>query len=304
MKIIINKKQITPLVTIILFLLLSAFNISSGIAMSMQGDGATFNLDKADPVGYGVYIPAPNMYTTMSISGSNQGKFVAMNWLGVPQQTETVNYPGDDINLIYPQYFENYMIDSTTNNDYINPWSVEWLNVSAHNAESDTLSPYTLNSVFDYNVMAEGSELMAPLNNSCPMQIDIMIDSTGPKILKFDWLTDNPVGVAYSYELISPSGKIVMTDFQTAQTAVMVAVPVFNYIAFIANDIGTYRLLVDASYPNPAYLNLEFLQTSVSTLPLNKLSFGGNSDENPTTQEMWDIEWQSNWFKIKGNKRD
>jgi len=301
---IINKKKITPLITILLFLLLGAFNISSGIATSMQGDGATFNLDKADPLGYGVYIPAPNMYTTMSISGSNQGEFVAMNWLGSPSQTETVNYPGDDISLAYPQYFENYLIDSTTNNDYINPWSVEWLNVSAYNAESDTLSPYTLNSVFDYYVMAEGSELIVPLNNTCPMQIDIMLDSAGPKILKFDWLTDNPAGVTYNYELISPSGKIVTTDFQTAQTTLFVGVAVFNYIAFVANDIGTYRLLVSASYTNPAYLNLEFLQTSVSTLPLDKLTFGGNGDENPTNQEMLDIEWQSNWFKISGKKGD
>ena len=167
MKIIINNKKITPLITILLFLLLGAFNISSGIAMSMQGDGATFNLDKADPVGYGVYIPAPNMYTTMSISGSNQGEFVAMNWLGVTSQIETVDFPGNDVSNVYPRYFENYVIDSTTNNDYINPWSVEWLNVSAYNAESDTLSPYTLNSVFDYYVMAEGSELIVPLNNTC-----------------------------------------------------------------------------------------------------------------------------------------
>lgn len=305
MKIIKNKNKITPLIAISLFILLSAFNISSGIAINMQGDGATFNLDKADPVGYGVYIPAPNMYTTMSISGSNQGEFVAMNWLGVSLHTETVNYPGDDVSYIYPRYFENYLIDSTTNNDYINPWSAEWLNVSAYGAESDTLSPYTLNTVFDYHVMAEGSEIIVPLNNSSPMQIDIMIGNTGPKILKFDWLTDNPaLVITSSYELISPSGKIVMTDFQTAQTAVIVGIPVFNYIAFVANNIGTYRLLVDASYSKPAYLNLEFLPTTVSTLSLEKLTFGGNGDENPSTQEMWDIEWQSNWFKINGKKGD
>jgi len=303
-KIIINKKKITPLITILLFLMLGTFNISSGIAMSMQGDGATFNLDKADPVGYGVYIPAPNMYTTMSISGSNQGEFVAMNWLGVPSQTETVDFPGDDVSNIYPRYFENYIIDSTTNNDYINPWSVEWLNVSAYEAESDTLTPYTLNSVFNYYVMAEGSELIVPLNNTSPMQIDIMLDSAGPKILKFDWLTDNPAGVAYSYDLISPSGKIVTTDFQTAQNAFFGAVNVFDYLAFVANNIGTYRLLVYAIYTQPAYLNLKFLPIQVSTLPLETLNFGGNGDENPTTQELWDIEWQSNWFKITGKKGD
>ena len=170
--------------------MLGAFNISSGVAISIQGDGATFNLDKADPVGYGVFIPAPNMYTTMSISGSNQGEFVMMDWLGAPSQTETVSYPGNDISYAYPWYFDT-PIDSTTDNDYINPWSVEWLNVSAYNAENDTLSPYTLNTVFNYYVMAEENELTVPLNNSMPMQIDLLL-SSGPKILKLDWLLNLP----------------------------------------------------------------------------------------------------------------
>ncbi len=304
MKIIINKKKLTPLIAIVLFILLGAFNISSGIAIHMQGDGATFNLDKADPVGYGVYIPAPNMYATMSITGSNQGEFVSMDWDGTPWQTETVDYPGNDISYAYPWYFENYpLISSTTDNGYINPWSVQWLNVSAYEAENDTLSPYTFNTAFNYYVMAEGSELIVPLNHSIPIQVDIMIHNTGPKILKFDWLTDNPAAVTSSYELISPSGKIVMTDFQTAQS-MMGGVNVFDYIAFVANNIGTYRLLVEAAHNKPAYLNLEFLQTHISTLPLEKLTFEGNGDENPTLHEMYDIEWQSNWFKINGKKGD
>ena len=272
----------------------------------MQGDGATFNLDKADPVGYGVYIPAPNMYTTMSISGSNQGEFVAMNWLGVPQQTETVNFPGDDISLIYPQYFENYMIDSTTNNDYINPWSVEWLNVSANNAESDTLSPFNLNSVFNYYVMAEGSELVAPINNSMSMQIDIMIDNTGPKILKLDWLLDNPdADPLDSINLISPSGKIVnMVPPIPAQEA-WGATIVFYYITFVAHESGTYRLLLSASYPaNPGYLNLKFLDLNLNDLVVDKVSFAGDGDEWPSFQDFFDDEWNAEWFRIKGNKGD
>ena len=306
MNIIINKKKLTPLIAIVLFILLGAFNISSGIAIHMQGDGATFNLDKADPVGYGVYFPEPNMYTTMSISGSNQGEFTIMEWDGWdanPDNQETVYYPGNDVSYAYPWYFEDLLLDSTTDNDYIDPWSVRWLNVSAYNAENDTLSPYTLNTVFNYYVMAEESELIVPLNHSMPMQVDIMIDNTGPKILKFDWLTDNPAGVTFTYELISPSGKIVATDYQTAQS-MMGPTNIFNYIAFVANTIGTYRLLVYATYNKPAYLNLEFLQTHVSTLPLEKLTFKGNGDENPTIYEMYDLEWQSNWFKINGKKGD
>jgi len=304
-KIIKNKNKITPLITILLFLLLGAFNISSGIAMSMQGDGATFNLDKADPVGYGVYIPEPNMYTTMSISGSNQGEFVAMNWLGVPSQTETVDFPGDDISYTYPQYFDNY-IDSTTNNDYINPWSVEWLNVSAHNAESDTLSPYTLNSVFNYYVMAEGSELTVPINNSMPMQIDIMIDNAGPKILKLDWLLDNPnANPLGSLDLISPSGKIVNIVPPIPAQEGWGGDIVFYYITFVSQESGTYRLLLSASYPaNPGYLNLKFLDSNLKDLVVNKVSFAGDGDEWPSMQDFWDDEWNAEWLRIKGNKGD
>ncbi len=292
------------MIALILLVLMGVFNVSSGVAVHMEGDGATFNLDKADPLGYGVYIPAPNMFATISVSGSNQGEFVAMNWLGGTLKTETVNQPGSDVSNVYPKYFDNYILDSTTNNDYINPWSVNWLNVSAYNAENATLSPFTLNSVYNYYVMAEAGELIAPINNSAPMQIDLLIDNAGPKILKFDWLTDNPAGVVFVYELISPSGKIVMTDFQTAQNAMFGPVNIFDYIAFVANDVGTYRLLVYASYTQPGYLNLEFLPTHVSNLPLNQLTFGGVGDENPSTQEMWDLEWQSNWFKVTGQKGD
>ncbi|MCK5159839.1 MAG: hypothetical protein KAR08_11805, partial [Candidatus Heimdallarchaeota archaeon] len=274
--------------------------------MSMQGDGATFNLDKADPVGYGVYIPAPNMYTTMSISGSNQGEFVAMNWLGVTSQIETVDFPGNDVSNVYPRYFENYVIDSTTNNDYINPWSVEWLNISANNAENDTLSPYTLNSVFNYYVMAEGSELTVPINNSMPMQIDITIDNAGPKILKLDWLLDNPNANPLGLiDLISPSGKIVNIVPPIPAQEGWGGNIVFYYITFIAHESGTYRLLLSSSYPaNPGYLNLKFLDLNLKDLVVNKVSFAGDGDEWPKVQDFWDDEWNAEWLRIKGNKGD
>ena len=301
-----KKIKIIPLITLVLFILLGAFNISSGIAISMQGDGATFNLDDADPVGYGVYIPAPNMYTTMSISGSNQGEFVAMNWLGGPIHTKTVNYPGDDISLLYPQYFENYLIDSTTDNDYINPWTAEWLNVSAYNAENDTLSPFTLNTVYNYYVMAEGSELTVPINNSMPMQIDITISNAGPKVLKFDWLLDNPNADPLSRrKLISPSGKIVnMVGPIPAQEGWGGQI-VFWYATFVAHESGTYRLLLSASYPtNPGYLNLKFLDLNLNDLVVNQVSFVGDGDDWPSILDAWDDEWNAEWVRIKGNKGD
>lgn len=306
-KIIINKKKLTPLIAIVLFILLGAFNISSGIAIHMQGDGATFNLDKADPVGYGVYIPAPNMYTTMSISGSNQGEFVAMNWLGVPSQTETVDYPGNDISYAYPWYFENYIIKSTTDNDYINPWSVEWLNVSAYDAENDTLSPFTLNTVFNYYVMAEGSELTVPINNSLPMQIDIMIDNTGPKMLKFDFVIDDPEAFPINtFHLVSPSGKLVDFDFAPAVAYFLIGSgTVFYYMSFVSHEQGTYRLLIDADYAaGPAYINLEFLDFKLTNLAVNKVVYGSAGDDYPSGQDMMEDEWDAEWFKLSGKKGD
>jgi hypothetical protein len=301
---IINKKKLTPAIAIVLFVLLGALNISSGIAISMQGDGATFNLDKADPVGYGVYIPAPNTYTTMSISGSNQGEFVLMDWKGIPLKTETVNDPGNDISYSYPRYFENYPIGDITNNDYINPWAARWLNVSAYDAENDTLSPYTLNTVFNYYVMAEGSELTVPINNSMPMQIDLLI-SSGPKILKLDWLLDDPENdPLVNMYLISPSGKLV--DFVYPIAAMnMMGRTIFRYTTFVAHESGTYRLLLYASYPtNPGYLNLEFLDFNTRDLTVNKVSFAGEGDDWPSYQDYLDYEWNAEWFRIKGNKGD
>ncbi len=310
-KIIINKKKITPLIAIVLFILLGAFNISSGIAIHMQGDGATFNLDKADPVGYGVFIPAPNMYTTMSISGSNQGEFTIMEWDGWdadPDNQETVYYLGNDVSYAYPWYFEDLLLNSTTNNDYIDPWSVRWLNVSAYNAENDTLSPYTLNTVFNYYVMAEESELTVPLNNSMPMQIDLLL-SSGPKILKLDWLLDNPnanpLSPSNKINLISPSGKIVNMPPPIAAREYFGAHTIFYYTTFVAHESGTYRLLIYASYaPNPGYLNLEFLDFNVRDLTVDKVSFAGDGDDWPSYLERLEDEWDAEWYRISGKKGD
>ena len=269
----------------------------------MQGDGATFNLDKADPVGYGVYIPAPNMYTTMSISGSNQGEFVAMDWLGGTLKTETVDDPGNDISYSYPRYLENYIIDSTTINDYINPWNVEWLNVSAYGAENDTLSPYTFNTVFNYYVMAEESELTVPINNSMPMQIDLLL-SSGPKILKLDWLLNipgnNPLN---NMMLLSPSGRWISTwPLEAKETGGAI---IFRYIPFVAEESGTYKLLIDADYAAfPGYLNLEFLDFNLKNLAVNKVSFVGDGDDWPSVRDVEEDEWDAEWIKFSGNKGD
>jgi len=306
MKFIIKKRKLIPLLVLLLFGLLNIFNLSSGIAMHMQGEDATFYPDDDFPNQYGVFIPAPNMYTTMSIDASNQGEFVIMDWLGGEVAKETVDIPGNDITLAYPWYFDNYNMNSLTDNDYIDPWLVNWFNVSASDAENENLSPYTLNTVFNYYVMPEETELTVPLNQSFPVQIDLLISKTGPKILKLDWLIDNPnVNPLNYYNLISPSNKSMDLVPNPIRAKDVFGGTIFFYIPFVAHESGTYRLLLKASYPSkPAFLNLEFLDFTLTDLAVNEFTFGGDGDEFPSFQDQLDDEWDAEWFRIEGNEGD
>ncbi len=299
-----NKKKLIPFLAILTLVFLGVFNLNSVYAIHMEGDGATFYPDDEHPIQYGVFIPTPNMYATMSIGGSNQGQFTIMDWRNSfpPIAQEMVSYPGENISLVYPWYFEGYLKDSTSFNDYLDPWDIEWLNVTAFNPHNVTLSPFTLNTVFNYHVMIEGTSPIFPLNHSIPLQIDLVIKNPGPKILKFDWLTTNPP-VIWDYRLISPSEEYVLSYPETARYNTLLSTEeIFDYIVFVAKKAGTYRLLVDAEHTHPAYLNLEFLKSSISNLPFEKLKFIGNSDKDPSLIEQTEIEWQSNWLKISGKK--
>ena len=56
MKSVIEKRKVIPLLVFFLLGLLNNFNLSSGVALNMQGEGATFSLEKDDPLGYGVIM--------------------------------------------------------------------------------------------------------------------------------------------------------------------------------------------------------------------------------------------------------
>ncbi|GAG57414.1 unnamed protein product, partial [marine sediment metagenome] len=227
-----------------------------------------------------------------------------MDWDGGPIDKETVNYSGTDISNLYPWFFDKYVKQTPTNNDYISPWDIDWINVTALNPT--TPSNYTLNSVFNYYVMSEGTVLQIPLNASILIQIDILINSIGPKILKYDWLTDDPtIDLLDDFDLISPSGKLIDNDYGLAQHSVVVtSVDLFRYITFVANEKGTYRLLMKANYEKSTYLTMEFLDTPISNLPLNTLKIDGNGDEDPNVQEGWDLTWQNRWYRFNGEKGD
>ena len=303
----VKKIKIYAFMTILLIFLLSAINASFSVAISMQGNGAAIKVEKDDPIGYGVFMQDPNLYTATSIGGYHQGQFTIMDYNNTQMAQETVIIPGNDISVVYPWYFDSYNMDSTTNNNYTDPWNdIGWLNVSAHDAENDTLSPYSFNTVWNSYPLTEGGTLDVPLNSTIPMQIDIGIGSTGPKMIKFDWLTDNPGGVTLNnpLKLISPSGKLVNFDYQTVTYNLFFSTDLFNYISFVANEPGTYRLLVDASYSKPGFLHLEFLSFNLQTLAIDTLTYGGSGDALPNMNEMFENEWMSQWYKISGTKGD
>ncbi|TKJ21638.1 MAG: hypothetical protein CEE43_09435 [Promethearchaeota archaeon Loki_b32] len=304
-----NKKFIVIL-TISTFFLLNALALINGLAKTIDGKDATFNLDKEDPLGpegYGAIIPSPNTMGRISIDGSNQGKFTLMDWLGGSTgYEEIVSYSGEDISLYYPTYLDDYISDSYTKTD-INPWlDISWLNISAYNAEAETLSPFTLNSVFDYYVLGEGGSLNAPANNEHPLQIDVIVKSGGPKVLQFDWLMADPTAASYDYYLISPSGIYMDTNCYEEPIAHTISsgTELFNILIFTASEIGTYRLLFDVDHTDPSSLYLEFLDTQISSLPTGTVKFAGNSDGILSIEEGSYADWQSQWFRISGKKGD
>ncbi len=302
MRSIIYKKKTFVILAISLFLLFNVLAISNVYGATKQKD-AVFNLDKDDPLGpegYGAIIPSPNTAGALYVDGTNQGKFTVTNWLGGTLAEELVNDLGEDISLYYPTDLAGHWIDSMSFTDDIDPWNeVQWLNVSAYTAEAETLSPFTVSTVFDYYAMGEGGVFSQPFNYKHPMQIDLIVKSTGPKVLKIDWLTINlPVG--YVTLLISPSGKPV--DCDDREAVYMGSDTLYNYLIFTASEIGAYRLLIDASHTDPASLNLEFLDTDISSLSLNTVKFGGNFDDFATLDISKTAMWQSNWFKFTGSK--
>jgi len=305
MRSIIYKKKTFIILAISLFLLFNVLAISNVYGATMQED-AVFNLNKDDPLGpegYGALIPSPNTLGALYIDGTNQGKFTVTDWLGGggPIAEKIVNFPGEDISLYYPTDLDGHGIGSMSLTDDIDPWNeVQWLNVSAYNAEAEILSPFTVSTVFDYYAMAEGGVFTQPFNYEHPMQIDLIVKSTGPKVLKLDWLTINPDSVNDNHYLIAPSGKHV--DYYEEEAEYQGTDILYNYLIFTANEKGAYRFLIYADHTHPASLNLEFLDTDISSLPLNTIKFGGNFDDFATLDVSKTANWQSNWFKFTGSK--
>jgi hypothetical protein len=309
-----RKMKIYSFAVITLFFLLTISNTVFTLAQeNISTDGNTFKLEKDDPIQYGAFLPPPNYYSTMSIDGSNQGDFSIMNWASnLPEiNRQTVGIPGKDISNMYPWYFENYLLDTTTNNNYSDPWDTEWVNVSAFNAENETISSFNLKHVWIEYSMSETSSLEFPLNSSIPIQINIRINSRGPKLLKFQWLTEfnsNPPNIMNS-KIISPSGKNIDKFGRTIQLINKLPGGVetyelnpFNYWGFVAHEAGTYKLLIFANHDDPARMLLEFMNYNSQSISLDSVIYGGSEKEIPNWEDIEQAEWQSQWFRFSGTK--
>ncbi len=63
----VKKIKIFSFATLLSLLLFTILNGSFSIATSMQGQGASFDLDEDDPIAFGAIIPDINMYTAVKI---------------------------------------------------------------------------------------------------------------------------------------------------------------------------------------------------------------------------------------------
>lgn len=302
-----KKNKVIPFLGISILLVLSILSSTADVfAQYSHGTAGKFEPTKENPTEYGVIIPDPNIYATASIYGSNQGEFHIMNWDNSLSSDEKVNVTGNDISLAYPWYFENYILDSTTNNGYIDPFNdINWANVSALGVENETVSAYFVNTVWNSYSMSGSGSLDISLNSSIPIEVNINIASSGPKMLKFNWNLDDPtVFPITATRLISPNNKTVARKYEQAYySSVNPSNRIFSYMLFIADRPGTYRLLVNSQYGQEfAELNLEFMNFDITNIPKDGVVNGGDGADFPNVIEIWEDKWDMEWFKIDGKQ--
>ncbi len=301
------KSRKISILSIVILLLISVLNssLSFSKAATQTGISATIQLDEDNPIQYSAIIPSPNVYSTMAIDGKNQGKFALMNAMGGVESEINANISGQDISFMYPWVFDNFMIDSTTDNPYIDRMDVRWLNISAFDAENETLSPFNISTLWNYYSMSESSSLQIPLNASIPIQVDLSINSLGPKLLKLNWLTNNPLlpTINNPVAIVSPSGKLVnYNSFAPFHSSVTVVNKIFWCYEFVALEQGTYKFLLNASHTVSTYVALAFQDYEMTSVDADQMVYGGTGDETPNLDDMIKHTWTSQWFKFSAQK--
>lgn len=310
----VRKYRILAFSAFLSVLMLSSINTTFSLAAHTRGTVTEFEIEKdATPIKYGALIPADDMLTGYQIAGSHQSQWNVMNWLGAGQLggAYDINPSGMDISWQSPWTLETaagapYTINSASDNDYIDPWTdVFWLNGSAYNAINETWSPWSVNSFWQLFTLSEGGSLQVPINNTIPTQIDIVMASAGPKIIKYDFLANAPAANLFTSGpfLVSPSGRAIPFDINPVNSPSTTID--WRYIAFVAPEAGTYKLLYIASNLGVGgWVNFNFVTSTISTLTPGTLLYIGDGDECATQQESLDDCWDTTWIKLSGTKGD
>jgi hypothetical protein len=313
----VKKSKILAFSALLAVLVLSMFNATFSVAVvSQQGDGVSVQLTKANPRAYGVIVPAPNMYVTTRLQGSYQANLDIIDWdaglptAGAPDftiNTETV--PGNDISWLGPQYSDGGggYFPTATNDGYIDPAWIRWFNLTALNAQNGTLAnPFDYNLIWNQYSFTEGGSLLVPVNWSIPMQIDITINSLGPKLLKVNWFTHVDGNFLGTWNVISPSGDIIGPNVIRADIENGVASEEqYDVLQFVAHETGTYKLLIiPGANTQPTNLLLEFISPTISTLPLSTATYGGPGSADPIYMDRIDNTFYCEWWRLSAQKGD
>jgi hypothetical protein len=322
----VRKAKILAFSAFLGILILSTFNASMSIAaVPSEGTATEVELKKSNPRQYGVIVPAPNMYVTTRLQGSYQANLDIIQWNegtpsapGPDSTINTENIPGYDIAGYGPWYHEGNYFNTPTNDEYIDPWWIRWFNLTALNAQNDTLdNPFYLNTVWNTYTLAEGGSLSIPMNWSIPIQIDVTINSIGPKVIKVDDLSadkDYSQGATYphpitsqAWTIISPSGDVLtpgvnyfLAYFEREGTSDRE----YDVLSFVAHETGTYKFLMEPSQAAPLTLYFEFLSPSITNLPTDTLTYFGIGDADPTLRDRYSQQFWSGWVKISATKGD
>ncbi len=314
----VRKIKILAFSAFLAILILSTLNTTFLMAVvSQQGGSTTIQLKKEDPRQYGVLIPTPNMYITTSLAGSYQANLDIIDWNRTLYGNINTEYiPGKNISDYGPWYSEGYSIKTPTSNGYIDPWDIRWLNLTALNAENNTLTnPFNINTVWNTYTLVEGGSLTIDVNYSIPIEVDITINSAGPKMMKVDFLTNikdwgyvfggnNPFTNGL-YTMISPSGHVLTPNINIFCEYIENEISSdkeYNIFQFVAHEVGVYKLLVEPVHTLPISISLEFVPTSIAALPVDTMTYTGTGDIDPTYLERISGGFWNQWYSISAIK--
>jgi hypothetical protein len=325
------KKKLIAFSVVATLMLLSFFSAGFSVAATDVDRGKElsksedFPVSNASPITWGALIPRPSTYSAVELSdGDYQTQARIYSWNMGLQHDDGVlkaNYPGEEVDWAYPYLLTDQegastdsetIIRSRTSNDYIDPWDIRWLRINSNGsiAESTTVSGNIEVSLKrDWFCMDENERLCVDAQPEIPIQIDVDITKSGPKLLRYDllsevtmtphnmWITD-PNG----HQVKTYQGTTILQDENNEGYN-----PVMTYLGFVACEEGVYRINIEPEANlgamNSATLCMEFFDVDESKIK-EGLTIEGSGDENPTWQDSLDNKFKSRWFSFKADKCD